>query len=335
MLLTTENQLLGEIAEWLKRHVSAELLSAERIRRGLMNEKWIVETNMGRLFVKTYHPGRYKMQNPESRGKIEIALQLQLLFYQSGGPCPEPLTLEGRCIHILPCGRYMTVMTCCPGAMVLAGKIGEQRMHSLGRAAADMHAVWDSAAALGREAAMPPGEPIWQLSREKMGRAWEESWEAARDSTERVRNALLLQKTIMDSLGNVDFAPLTAGWAHLDLWADNLLFEGDSLAAIVDFDRARYSFPALDIGRAVLSGTLSERGFRKDAVVAFAEGYRSVRPLQPGSLLRAIQYAWCIESSWWIKPSLESSSAVPARFAAEMIHTAERWEQLDALLGNI
>ncbi|KWX80876.1 hypothetical protein AMQ83_35280 [Paenibacillus riograndensis] len=52
-------------------------------------------------------------------------------------------------------------------------------------------------------------------------------------------------------------------------------------------------------------------------------------------LIRAIKYVWCIESPWWIKPSFESSSAVPVRFAEEMIHTAERWEQLDALLGDI
>lgn len=177
----------------------------------------------------------------------------------------------------------MTVMTCCPGAMVPAGKIGEHRMHALGRAAADMHTVWDSAMASGLGAAVPPEEPVWRLSR-GLERTWEVSWEAARNSSERVRNALQLQKAIVDSLGDDDFKPLTAGWAHLDLWADNLLFEGDALAAIVDFDRARYSFPALDLGRAVLSGTLSERGFHKDAVVAFTEGYRSVRRLPPGSL---------------------------------------------------
>lgn len=335
MPLTTEDQLVDEIAGWLKKHFSAELLSTKRVRRGLKNEKWIVETSKGRLFVKSYHPGRFKMHDPELRDKIENALQLQLLFYHSGGPCPEPLTLEGRCMHILPCGRYMTVMTCCPGAMVPAGMIGELRMHSLGRAAADMHAFWDSSAAIGFGAAVPPGEPVWQLSREEMERSWEVNWNAARDSSERVRNALQLQKSIIDVLKNDDFTPLSAGWAHLDLWVDNLLFEGDHLTAIVDFDRTRYSFPALDLGRAVLSGTLSEHGFRKDAVVTFTEGYRSVRPLPRGSLLRAIKYVWCIESFWWIQPSIESFSVAPARFAEEMIHTAERWEQFDALFGDI
>jgi homoserine kinase type II len=335
MPLTTEDQLVGEIDDWLKKHFSAKMLSAERVRRGLMNEKWIIETSKGWLFVKSYHPGRFKMHDPEFRGKIENALQLQLLFYQWGGLCPEPLMLEGNCMHILPCGGYITVMTRCPGAMVPAGILGEHRMHSLGRAAADMHGFWDSAATLGIEAAVPPEEPAWQLSREEMERTWEVSWDAARNSSERVRNAMQLQKAIVDSLGDDDFAPLAAGWAHLDLWADNLLFEGDALAAIVDFDRARYSFPALDLGRAVLSGTLSERGFRKDAVIAFAEGYRSMRPLPPGSLIRAIKYVWCIESFWWIQPSLESSSVVPVRFAEEMIYTAEHWEQLDALLGDV
>ncbi|MGZ9583045.1 phosphotransferase [Paenibacillus marinisediminis] len=335
MQLTTEDQLVGEIAGWLKKHFSAEMLSAERVRRGLMNEKWIVETNKGKLFVKSYHPGRYKMHNPEFRGKIENALQLQLLFYQSGGPCPKPLTLEGRCMHILPCGRYMTIMECCPGAMAPAGLIDEHRMYSLGRATADMHAAWDSATVSGIGAAVPPEEPLWRLSREEMERNWEASWDAASDSSDRVRNSLQLQKAIIDSLGDNDFTPLAAGWTHLDLWADNLLFEGDVLTAIVDFDRVRYSFPALDLGRAVLSGVLNEHGFRKDAVVAFTEGYRCMRPLPPGSLLRAIKYVWCVESFWWIRPSFESFSVAPARFAEEMIRTAECWEQLDALLGDI
>jgi homoserine kinase type II len=333
----TEEQLINEIGGWLKKHVSVTVRSAKRIRRGLMNEKWIVETDKGRLFVKCYHPGRYPgiWQNAEFRARFEHALQLQLLFHQSGGPCPEPLMLEGRCMHLLPCGRYMTVMTCCPGSMVPAGKIGENRMRSLGRAAADMHTVWESAAASGVGAAVPPGEPAWQLSREEMVRSWEKNWDSAYDPTRRVRNALLLQKAVIDSLGKDDFVPPSAGWAHLDLWADNLLFKGDTLAAIVDFDRVLYSFPSLDLGRAVLSGTLNGDGFQRDAVAAFTEGYRSMRPLPRGSLMRAIKYAWCIESFWWIQPSMESSSVVPVRFGEEMVYIAEHWEQLDILLGDI
>lgn len=335
MQLMTEERIVGEIADWLKKHYSIDIRSAKRIRRGLLNEKWIVETNKGVLFAKSYHPERFKMHDEETRNRIDNALQLQLLYYQSGGPCPEPLTLDGRCMHTLPCGRYMTVMTCSSGTMVPAGKFSEQCMYALGRATADMHTVWESAATSGSSAAAPPGEPLWQISREEMKRSWEVNWEAAHHSSERVRSALQLQKGIIDSLNAEDFTPQTAGWAHLDLWADNLLFEGDKLSAIVDFDRARYSFPALDIGRAVLSGALSEEEFRQHAVAAFTEGYRSVRPLPIGAVTRAVKYAWCVESFWWIQPSLESFSMAPARFAEEMIRTAESWEKLDILLGDI
>lgn len=335
--MVTEAQLAGEIADWLRRYISARVLSAERIRRGLMNEKWIIETDKGHLFVKSYHPGRYtgRWDDPEFRGKIEHSLQLQLLFYRSGGPCPQPLEVEGRCMHILPCGRYIAVMTCCPGTVASAGMMGERKMHSLGRAAAKMHTAWESAAASGAAAAAPMEEPAWQVTREELERGWQACWDTAGGSSLRVRNALHVQKSVIDSLGEDAFTPPAAGWAHLDLWADNLLFEGDCLTAIVDFDRARYSFPALDLGRAVLSGVLDEYGFRRDAAAAFAEGYRNVRALPAGSLVRAVKYVWCVESSWWIRPSLEAFSAAPARFAEEMLRTAERWEQLDALLGDI
>lgn len=71
-MLSTEDQLVGEIAGWLKKYFSAEMLSAKRVRRGLMNEKWIVETSKGRLFVKSYHPGRFKMHDPEFRWNISV-----------------------------------------------------------------------------------------------------------------------------------------------------------------------------------------------------------------------------------------------------------------------
>ncbi|MFM9331449.1 phosphotransferase [Paenibacillus mesotrionivorans] len=334
MPLITEAQLIDEIGCWLKTHLSVTVQSGNRIRRGLMNEKWIVETDKGRLFVKCYHPERYKerWQNTEFRAGFEDALQLQLLFYQSGGRCPEPLALDGRCMHLLPCGRYMAVMTCCPGMMVPAGQMGERRMYALGRAAADMHTVWDSAAVTGVGVAIPRKEPAYRLSRERMEQTWETNWDAARGSAGHIRNALQLQKAIIDSLRQDDLAPPAPGWAHLDLWADNLLFEGDALTAIVDFDRARYSFPAMDLGRAVLSGTLSGGGFQRDAVAAFAEGYCSRRPLPPGSLVQAVKYVWCVETFWWIQPSMETSSVVPVRFAEEMMVTARNWEQLDALL---
>jgi homoserine kinase type II len=337
MPLLTEAQLIDEIGSWLKKHLSVTMQSAKRVKRGLMNEKWIVETDKGRLFVKCYHPERYKerWQNAEFRASFEAALQLQLLFYQSGGRCPEPLALNGRCMHLLPCGRYMAVMTCCPGTMVPAGQMGERRMYALGRAAADMHTVWDSAAASGVEAAAPKKEPAYRLTKEKMELTWEENWEAARGSALHVRNALQSQKAVIDSLRQEDLTPLAQGWAHLDFWADNLLFEGDDLTAIVDFDRTRYSFPALDLGRAVLSGTLSGSGFRKDAVAAFAEGYRSGRLLPRGALVKAVKYVWCVETFWWIQPSMETSSVVPARFAMEMMAAAEQWERLDALLGSL
>lgn len=107
------------------------------------------------------------------------------------------------------------------------------------------------------------------------------------------------------------------------------------MAAVVDFDRVRYSYPILDLGRAVLSGALSEGVFRKDAAAAFAEGYRLVRKLPRGGLLRAIRYNWCIESFWWMRPGFETFSPAPARFAREMIWTASQWSELEDKLGDI
>ena len=57
-----------------------------------------------------------------------------------------------------------------------------------------------------------------------------------------------------------EIASQEPGWAHRDLWVDNLLFEGNDLTAILDFDRFGYDYPELDVARAIISGVLRGDG---------------------------------------------------------------------------
>ncbi|MDQ0166176.1 phosphotransferase [Bacillus horti] len=41
---------------------------------------------------------------------------------------------------------------------------------------------------------------------------------------------------------------------HRDLWMDNLLFHGNRVSAVLDFDRRKYDYPQLDVDRAIMSG---------------------------------------------------------------------------------
>ncbi|SEN99540.1 Phosphotransferase enzyme family protein [Paenibacillus sophorae] len=76
---------------------------------------------------------------------------------------------------------------------------------------------------------------------------------------------------------------LQLGWAHRDLWVDNLLFNDSQLTAILDFDRLNYDYPQLDVARAVMSCAL-DNSLDVSLASAFIEGYSEERSVTEGYL---------------------------------------------------
>lgn len=327
--------LLNEIRSVLALYLNIKVHSFESIHRGYLNEKWTLHTNQGMLFVKSYHPDRYRKHLLTVWQEFDQALRLQMMFNQSGGLCPRLFgNEEDGYLFTTPSGRKFVVMEHCPGEVVHAGKVNALQMFSLGLAASEMHNTWNAAV----EDTMNTRklkEPVWKANKFEMLETWSQRWEEAKTAPSMVRNALKLQGEILEQINYHQFDHATPGWTHLDLWVDNLLFRSDRLTAIVDFDRIRYSFPILDIGRAILSCTLHEGTFRQECAAAFAEGYRKLRPLPKGELLDAVRYSWITESLWWLSPTMDLFSAAPQRFAEEMIWTAAQWDSLEATLGDI
>ncbi|MGY4760537.1 hypothetical protein ACVNS2_13230 [Paenibacillus caseinilyticus] len=68
----------GEIAEALGQRFGWTVREMRPIDQGWLNHKWKMDTDQGPLFVKCYHPDRYKLHTrPERRAAIERTLQLQ------------------------------------------------------------------------------------------------------------------------------------------------------------------------------------------------------------------------------------------------------------------
>ncbi|WP_199615190.1 phosphotransferase [Paenibacillus alkalitolerans] len=327
--------LLTEIIDTIKKELGIAVHSSESIRRGYLNEKWILETNKGTLFAKSYHPHRYRNHLSTIWDEIAAALRLQMIFHQSGGLCPRLYCNEEQSyLHAVPSGRKFVLMEFQPGEMVTVGQVNELQMYSLGMTTAEMHNAWNPSDE-GMQGVNRPEEPVWKLDKTKMIQSWYDRWEQVKTASLSTRYALQLQRDVLDQLDDHSFAESSPGWTHLDLWVDNLLFAPDRLSAIVDFDRIRYSFPLLDIGRAILSCSLSGGIFRQDIAAAFAEGYRKIRPLPKRELLNGVRHCWLIESFWWLRPSMELFSTAPKRFAEEMIWTAAQWDSLEKVLGEI
>ncbi len=125
------------------------------------------------------------------------------------------------------------------------------------------------------------------------------------------------------------------GWAHRDLWVDNLLFEQDRLSAILDFDRLNYDYPELDVARAILSCSLLKDDFQAGNARAFLSGYRTECEFPVGKFVRALRMLWYMESPWWITKTMDQHSVPPARFAEEMLWLAKSHLELGEMVGDL
>lgn len=302
------------------------ILSSTQIKRGWLNNKWIVETTEGRRFIKQYHPERYSSKGYE---EIRLALRGQAFLHQQGLRCPKPYPVEGEYLLRTPSGEYLVVLEAHEGELFSAGKVPCSLSRDLGKETGKMHMLLE-------HFEQRRAEPVWIPSKDQLRQRWKTYWERAQErKNEHILLALDTQRSVIEQLNMTIFDQCEQGWAHSDLWVDNLLFIPEKLSAILDFDRLRYIYPELDVARAVLSCAYGGGRLDPACARAFVEGYRENKPFARGKLVRALKLCWCLESTWWITPEMDQLSPNPARFAEEMNWIGKNWHQLGELLGDI
>ncbi len=94
---------------------------------------------------------------------------------------------------------------------------------------------------------------------------------------------------------------LPRGLIHGDLFEDNVLFEGEQLVAMIDFELASHYFKVFDIAMAMVGLCRSNSQLLLDKSKALVKGYQQVRVLEPGerqSLQAFTEYAATRTSNW-------------------------------------
>lgn len=294
---------------------------------GWLNRKWKVSADTGELLVKQFSCERYR------KGRlhlIEAALQRQIALEGSGVPCPRIRQCEGRAIHLLNDETAYMVMEFCPGKTESPNTVTLSQMQSLGETCGLMHKAFSRLPVVTVE-----GFPIH--SGQMIDSLWENYrtrlQECPASSPAGYREALIAQEPILQRLTARFFSRLPKGIAHEDFSPDNMLFDGDHISAIVDFDRNHYSYIWHDVGRAILSFALKDGRLDMEIIHAFAEGYSRHGALSLSDMADILRLTWCMEVPWWIQPEFfEENHAKVMRFKDEMLWLTEHWFDLDNLL---
>lgn len=326
------DRVAAEIAVQLKSRFGLNVREAVAIDKGWLNIKWKIITDHKWLFVKYYHPDRYKLHTrPDKKRDIERTLELQNSLNEAGVPCPKVYGYKGQMLQETPSGLFYTVMDWVHGYTVQAGELNAAQMLELGAATGRMHR-W-------LRTVPPLAQPAWRPDKEAYFTEWQVNWEQALAAGDRVvMDWLQRSQHIVSSMDFSIFELAPIGWLHWDLWVDNIVLHGQGVSGIVDFDRMTMAYPELDVARVVLSGALHNGQMNAATAQAFMKGYRQYSEAPAGMLTRAMRMLYLCESLWWLRTEVRAESELKEllrRFVEELHWIENNWstlaEQMDLL----
>lgn len=328
-MINEENSILVEIIETLERMFSIRVFDYLEINKGLLNLKWKITTNKGTLFIKQFNEDRYPISNEKRSNRLNSALLIQKRLSEEGIRCPYILTFNGDVILNTKQNIRFIITEYRDGKLIGAGKINCYQFHDLGIELGKIHSFINNQI---DEKAIPR----WIMpSKEQLLAEWNENWILTNGSNSSdINNFLKLQKEILENIDINIFKDSKPGWAHSDLWCDNVLLYTDSLSAIIDFDRFQYIYPELDISRAILSFALDNNCLRLDVVNAFIKGYNQYGNITIDETIRSLKLLYCLESFWWLNSNCFNGEGPPRRFAEEMVWLTKNWTNLEKILRN-
>lgn len=299
------------------------------INGGWLNQLWKISTNRGELLVKKFSNERY---NSLDLQHIESALQRQIILYKSGVPCSFILRYKDRIVRLLDDNTAYMVMEYIEGINVNADTITIKQINSLGSACGLMHKAFNKLPITSMR-----GFPIDndKVLDSLWGNYYKRLGEITTDDPIGYKKAIYMQEPILKQLKVEFLDQLPKGIGHEDFTSDNILFNMDGVAAIVDFDRNCYNFIWHDIGRGILSFALKGNKLDIEKVNAFLDNYNKHLPLTLSNIADALRISWCIEIPWWIQPNFfVENKGKAGKYKDEILWVMENWFEIDSIIGS-
>lgn len=236
------------------------------IAAGTINSNYAIDTARGQFFLRVN----------EGKSEQDVAWEARLVaaLAERGVVTPAPLQAsDGRPYAALPGAitKWVSAFAWREGRHLAAAAVTPAHAETFGAALAELHvaglalpevwrrgSIYDHAHLVGRfDRFAREGDPALAHA---ISILREELAEAARQASVRQR--------------------ATHGMIHGDLFRDNVLWAGDAISAILDFEQASGGSLAYDLAVCINDWCWTDHP-RLDVAAALVSGYQRVRPLRP------------------------------------------------------
>jgi len=231
---------------------------ASGIPEGSVNSNYLIETTKGKFLLRV----------DEVKSESEVRREIDLLAFlrKHGFPCPHPMQdrtgryyrdYEGKCVSLY---KYNE------GRVPIVARLRPSQLETIGRALGELHVI---------------GKGY------KKGIDNRFSYDRVADLYAQVRDRLPSYfKRIVRTLDDeVDYLQgylenkLPKGVIHGDLFDDNVIFKGDKVVAMLDFEAACRGKFVFDLATAVNALCFDGESYQLKRFEALIAGYESLRAL--------------------------------------------------------
>ncbi|MCA9648203.1 MAG: homoserine kinase [Polyangiaceae bacterium] len=234
-----------------------ELTGFEPLAAGSVNSNFRVDTAQGRFFLRIYE------EQPEAGALRELELLRGLAA--AGVPTTvPPLRLDGASVSHHQ-GKPVALYPWVEGDIVCTERADAQRCEAVSAALARVHLAGASL----------PQQPA---SRFDVDALRQRLSLIQRDASSELCRAAKEIEALLPGVEQARVPDLPQGLIHGDLFRDNVLWSGDEVAALIDFESASQGVFAFDLMVLILSWCFRDH-FDHDRVRAMLRGYQRVRPL--------------------------------------------------------
>ena len=235
-----------------------KVLTIRPIRDGSVNTHYSVEAARGKFIIKV----------DEVKSEIEVKRELDLLLFlhKHGFPCPAPLA-DSRGRHCRDwSGKQLSIYRFLDGHNLTLPALSPNQLENLGRVLADLHLITKAY---------------------KKGVESRFNFERVAEIYGEVRGRLphYLKKTVRTLEEELEYLQdylepkLPKGMIHGDLFADNVMYKGEKVVAVLDFEAAGRGKFIFDLATAVNALCFTKGRYELKRFEALISGYETLRTL--------------------------------------------------------
>ena len=245
-----------ELARFVHHVLGEKVVSYRGIEAGSVNSNFAVKLPARELFLRLYEEQEFAGAEREAKLVATLA--------ERGVSTPAPVAApDGALVGVLS-SKPAALFAWRPGTSSCQAAVTPARAEAVGRALGQVHRA-------GRDLALWPsrfGEPQLEARLDRI----------AKDSVFG-REAPHLRSALAE-IGASRDRSLPRGLVHGDLFRDNVLWDGDRITALLDFESASEGVLAYDLAVTMLAFGYGE-ALELPLLRAMVRGYEAERPLEP------------------------------------------------------